>query len=118
MGLVLILKVYVRCNVTEPTYVNFLVLRHIPNLSNNMPAAIPAKDIIKALGWTIPLRGSGDSEMNSHSSVLFSQYFETGYAKSTIINGTKMATPIRDEFAPHLISTSSNRSNLSHSHYS
>jgi hypothetical protein len=83
-----------------------------------MPAAIPANEIIKALGWTITLRGSGDSEMNSQLSALFSQYFETGYAKRTIINVSKIATPIRDEIAPHLISTSSKRSNLSHPHYS
>jgi len=77
-GLVFTLKVYGCCNVTGSTYVIFLVLRHIPNLSSNIPAAIPAKDVIKVMGWTIPLRGSGESEMNSHLSVLFSQFFETG----------------------------------------
>ena len=47
----------VRCNVTEQTYEIILVLRHIPSLSNNIPAAIPAKAAIKVIGWTIPLMG-------------------------------------------------------------
>jgi hypothetical protein len=42
------------------TYVIVLVLRHIPTLSNNIPAAIPANDVTKVIGWTIPLRGSGE----------------------------------------------------------
>jgi hypothetical protein len=116
--LVFILKMYVRCNVTEQTYEIILVLRHIPSLSNNIPAAIPAKATIKVIGWTIPLRGGGDSEMNSHLFVLFSQYFVTGKAKSTIINATRMVTPISEEIAPLLIKTSSNRSNLLLTHYS
>ena len=77
-----------------------------------MPAAIPDKEVINVIGWTIPLRGLGESEMNSHLSVSLSQYFETGNAKRTIINVTRMATPIREEIAPHLIRTSSNRSNF------
>ena len=53
--------------------------------------------------------------MNSHLFVLFSQYFVTGKAKDTIINVTRMVTPISEEIAPLLIKTSSNRSNLTHS---
>jgi hypothetical protein len=77
-----------------------------------MPAAIPDKEVINVIGWTIPLRGSGEPEMNSHLSVSLSQYFETGNAKRTIIKVTMMPTPIREVIAPHLIRTSSNRSNL------
>lgn len=60
------------------SYLIFLALEYIPILSNNMPTAITTSEVIKAIGWTIYLRGSGESEMNLHFSLLFSQYFETG----------------------------------------
>jgi hypothetical protein len=60
------------------SYLIFLALEYIPILSNNMPTAITNSEVIKVTGWTISLRGSGESEMNLHCSPLFSQYFDTG----------------------------------------
>jgi hypothetical protein len=72
-----------------------------------MPTAIATNDVIKVTGWTISLRGSGESEINSQFSLLLSQYFETGYANRTIINVSKMAVPIMEQTAPNLIMRSS-----------
>jgi hypothetical protein len=50
--------------------------------------------------------------MNSQSLKLFSQFFETGKIRRTVISAIKIATPVSEERAPHLIRTPLIRSNL------